>query len=73
MMEGKSINLTIIDESVSTCVISTSYWLALGSSTLSPLLNSLETFDGHTFIPKGYLTKYPITLGGKNVMMISKS
>ena len=38
-----------------------------GFPTLSPLSNSLKAFDSHTFIPKGYLASFPITLHGKTV------
>ena len=44
-----------------------SCWLALGSPNLPPLSNSLKAFDGHTFVPKGYLAIFPITLAGKTV------
>ena len=44
-------------------------WLALGSPTLKPLSNSLKAFDGHTFLPKGYLASFPITLSGKTITM----
>ena len=42
-------------------------WLILGSPTLTPPSNSLKDFDGHTFLPKGYLAIFPITLSGKTV------
>jgi len=63
--KGNDIHRTIIDEGASTYVMSASCWLALGSPTLSPLSNSLKAFNGFTFIPKGYLANYPITLSGK--------
>lgn len=44
-----------------------SCWLALGSPTLSPYSNSLKAFDGHNFVPKGYLAIFPITLVGKKI------
>lgn len=44
-----------------------SCWLVLGSPTLPPPPNSLKEFYGHTFIPKGYLSDYPISLSGKTV------
>ena len=66
-MKGKGIHRTINDEGASTCVMSASCWLALGSPTLSPPSNSLKAFDSHTFIPKGYLASFPITLVGKTV------
>ena len=67
--KGKGIHRTVIDEGASTCVMSASCWLALGSPTLNPLLKSLKYFEGHTLIPKGYVTSYPITLYGKTVMV----
>ncbi len=68
-LKGKSIHRTIIHKDASTCVMSASCWLTVGSPTLSPLSNSLKAFDGHTFIPKGYLASYPITLHGKTIMV----
>lgn len=47
--------------------MSVSCWLAPGSPTLSPLSNSLKAFNNHTFVPKGYLASFPITLAGKIV------
>ena len=44
-------------------------WLNLGSPTLTLPSNSLKAFDGHTFLPKGYLASFPITLSGKTVNM----
>ena len=66
-LKGKDINRTVIDEGASTYLMLASCWLALGSPILSPPSNSLKAFDGHTFIPKGYLASYPITLSGKMV------
>jgi len=43
--------------------------LALGSPNLYPPSNSLKAFDGHTFILKGYLASYLITLYGKIVIV----
>ena len=42
-------------------------WLNLGSPTLTLPSNSVKAFDGHTFLPKGYLASFPITLSGKMV------
>lgn len=67
--KGKGIHITVINEGASTYIMSASCWLALGSSTLSLLLNSLKAFGGHTFIPKGCLDSYPINLYGKMVTM----
>lgn len=56
-----------INEGASTCVISVSCWLALCSPTLSPSSNSLKVFDVHTFVPKGYLAIFPISLVRKTI------
>lgn len=66
-LKGNGIHRTIIKEGASTCIMSASCWLALGSPNLSFPSNSLKSFDGHTFIPKGYLASFPITLYGKTV------
>ena len=42
-------------------------WLNLGSPTLTPPSNFLKALDGHTLLPKGYLTSFPVTLGGKTI------
>ena len=68
-LKGKGIRRTVINESASTCLMSASCWLTLGSPTVSPPSNSLKAFDGHTFIPKGYLASFPITLAGKTIMV----
>ena len=67
--KGRPIHRTVIDEGASTCVMSQACWLNLGSPTLTLPSNSLKAFDGHTFLPKGYLAIFPITLGGKMVNM----
>ena len=63
----KGIHRTVVDEGASTCVMSASCWVTLGSPTPSPTSNSLKAFYDHTFIPKVYLASYPITLYGKVV------
>ena len=67
MSKGRPIHHTVIDEGASTYVMSQAFWLNLGSPTLTLPSNSLKDFDGHTFLPKGYLARFPITLGGKTV------
>ena len=68
-LKGRGIHRIVIDEGASTCIMSASCWLALGSRTLFLPSNSLKAFNRHTFIPKGYLASYPITLSGKIVMV----
>ena len=65
--KGRPIHFTVIDEGASTCVMSQACWLNLGSPILTPPSTSLKAFDGNTFLPKGYLASFPITLGGKTV------
>ena len=67
VLKGRTIHRTIIDEGASPCVMSQACWLALGSPTLSPPSNSLKAFDGHTFLPKGYLASFLLTLSGKMI------
>ena len=69
MSKGRPIHCTVIDEGASTCVMSQACWLNLGSPTLTVQSNSFKAFDGHTFLPKGYLASFPITLSGKTVTM----
>ena len=67
--KGRPIHRIVIDKGALTCVMSQACWLVLGSPTLTPPLNSFKSFDGHTFLPKGYLTSFPITLSGKMVIV----
>ncbi len=43
---GIEFDATIIDEGASTCIMSISYWKAIGSSTLNQSPNTLEAFNG---------------------------
>ena len=61
----KFIHYTVIHEGDSTYVMATYYHLSLGFPTLSRWLNSLKSFDIHTFTPKGYLSNFPITHWGE--------
>jgi len=69
ILKGRAIHRMVIGEGTSTCIMSNSCWLALGSPTLALPSNSIKEVDGHTFIPKGYLAIYPLTLSGKMVMV----
>jgi hypothetical protein len=62
-----TIKQAVIDEGVSTCVMSLVYWKALGSSTLSKSLNMLTAYDGHSFRPHGIIPTFPVQLCGKMV------
>ena len=55
---GKNIGRAIVDEGDSTCVMSLSYWKALGSPELVPSNTLLTTFDGRSFRPHGILLAF---------------
>jgi hypothetical protein len=57
----------VVDEGVSTCVMSLGCWKAIGSPTLSKLSNMLTAFDGHSFCPHGILPTFSVQLGGKMI------
>jgi hypothetical protein len=62
-----TIKCAVVDESVSTCVMSLVCWKYLGSLTLSKSLNMLTTFDIHSFSPHSILPTFLVQLGGKTV------
>ena len=56
-----------MDEGASTCVMSSTFWKAIGSPALTSSPNALEAFDGRESKPLGVLASLPITLEGKTV------
>jgi hypothetical protein len=62
-----SIKHTIIDEGVAMCVMSLTYWKAIGSLNLSQYMNMLTTFDGRSFKAHIILSTFLVQLGGKTV------
>ena len=46
---GKTIGRAVVDEGASTCVMSLSYWKALGSLEFIPSNTLLTAFDGRSF------------------------
>ena len=64
---GKTIGREIVDEGSSTCVMSLSYWKALGSPKLVPSNTLLTAFDGRLFRPHGILLGSEIKLARKAV------
>ena len=58
-----------MDEGASICVMSLSYWKGLGSPKIVPSQSMLKAFDGHVFKPHGIFPSFPITLGGKTVIV----
>ena len=63
--DGKTIQRSVVDEGASTCVMSLSYWKALGSPELVPSNTLLTAFDERSFRPHGILLAFEIKLAGK--------
>jgi hypothetical protein len=64
---NKNIFHMVIDEGVTTCIMSLSCWKSIGSPQLTTSSTILKYFDGHYFKPHGILTSLSIELGGKTV------
>lgn len=65
----KLIHRTIVDEGVTTSIMSISYWKYLGSPPITPSATILTAFDGRSFSPYKIFIALPITLGGKIVVV----
>ena len=63
----KTIGRAVVDEGASTCVMSLSYWKALGSPELVPSNTLLTAFDRRAFHSHGILPAFKIKLAGKAV------
>jgi len=57
----------VIDEGALICILSISYWKALGSPTINQSPTTLKAFDGRGFRPYGLLNDFPIKLEGEIV------
>ena len=66
-IQNANVSWCIIDEGVSTCVMSTSVWKQLGSPDLATSMITLRAWDGHASQPIGLFRNFPITLAGKTV------
>jgi hypothetical protein len=62
-----TIKYIVVDEGITTCVVSLVYWKSLGSLTHSQSLTMLTYFDGRSFHSHGILPTFPVQLGGKMV------
>jgi hypothetical protein len=62
-----TIKHTVIYEGAVTCVMSLTYWKAIGSQNLSQSMTMLTTFDGCSFLPHIVLPAFLVQLGGKTV------
>jgi hypothetical protein len=67
VVENKNICRTIIDKGALTCIMSTTFWKAIGSHVLTKSHNTLKAFNGTGFIPYDVLPSLSITLEGKAV------
>jgi hypothetical protein len=63
----RNIFRTVVDEGISTCVMSLACWKAIGQPVLSPSPTLLTAFDSHSFQPHGIIPSFPMQLGGKTV------
>ena len=68
-MRGKKIHRTLVDEGASTCVMSLSCWIAIGSPEINRSPTILKSFDGRNLKPYGILSSCPVELGGKTVLI----
>jgi hypothetical protein len=57
----------MVDEGTLTCIMSISFWKAVGSPKLNTSKTLLKYFDGHMFQPHGIIIALPIELGGKTI------
>ena len=64
---GKTIGRAIVNEGVSTCVMSLSCWKSLGSPKLVPSNTLITNFNRRSFHPHGILPNFEIKLAGKVV------
>jgi hypothetical protein len=62
-----TIKRTVIDEGDAMCLMSLTFWKAIGSPTLYQSLTMLTAFDGHSFHPRSILPTFPVYLGGNTV------
>jgi hypothetical protein len=62
-----TIKQEVVDEGVSTCVMSLSCWKSISSPALSKSLTMLTALDGHSFHPRSILLVFPVQLGRKTV------
>jgi hypothetical protein len=60
----------MVDEGVSTCIMSISCWKAIGSSKLDTSATLLKSFNGNMFYPHGIIIALPVELGGKTISIV---
>ena len=58
---------TVVDEGASTCVMSLACWKGIGSPTVFPSATLMTVFDGHSHMLHGFVSDFPICVGGKTV------
>ena len=66
---GRDVPQTLIEEGASVSILSSVSWYALGCPQLAPVTHSLLAFNRGTSQPLGILPQFPITLGGKTVII----
>jgi hypothetical protein len=66
---GLDVPETLIDEGASVSIFSSFAWQALGCPQLAPVTQNLLAFNRRTIQPLGTLPHFPVTLGGKTVII----
>jgi hypothetical protein len=64
-----TVHRCIIDEGVSTCIMSKLVWKKLGSPKLVPSTITLRAYDGRPSSPKGLFQNFLVELGGKTILI----
>jgi hypothetical protein len=66
---GQDVPQTLIDEGSSVSIFSSLSWQALGYPQLALVTHNLLSFNKRTSHPLGVLPQFPVTLGGKTVVI----
>ena len=59
----------MVDEGTLNCIMSISFWKAIGSPKIDISVTLLKAFNGHMFQPHGIIIALPIELGGKTIFV----
>jgi hypothetical protein len=66
---GRDVPQTLIDEGSSVSILSSLAWQALGYPQLVSITQNLFSFNKRTNHPLGILPQFPVTLGGKTIIV----
>jgi hypothetical protein len=68
-VHGRDVPQMLIDEGESISILSSIAWYALGCPQLAPVTQNLLSFNRRTSQPLGIIPQFPITLGGKTIVI----